>query len=164
MFFYSRGIHCFKWLKFHFSELENSRLFTECLLSAYRLDYIFRSIDVFFYLLFAKFNFYHLFVFIFQFIFLSSEIIRYINGNFSFSVLLRKFFLHIFLCCSGSGQSRVLSCRRSKGRSLTTTHFQIDHQKKEIFRCIHYLAPKIPGIFAEKLDRNVSVYRRYRKA
>ena len=105
MFFYSRGIHCFKWLKFHFCELENSRLFTECLLSAYRLDYIFRSIDVFFYLLFAKFNFYHLFVFIFQFIFLSSEIIRYINGNFHFRFCSENFFCIFFYAAVAVGRA-----------------------------------------------------------
>ena len=41
--------HCFKWLKFHFGEPENSCLFAEFFIfSAYRRDYIFRSIDVFF--------------------------------------------------------------------------------------------------------------------
>ena len=47
------------------------------------------------------------------------------------------------------------------GSILANTQFQIDQQETEIFRYILYLAPKIPGIFAEKLDRNVSVYRRW---
>ena len=50
------------------------------------------------------------------------------------------------------------------GSILANTQFQIDQQETEIFRYILYLASKIPGVFAEKLDRNVSVYRRYRKA
>ena len=45
----------FKWLKFHFWKLENSRLFSICrVFSAYRLDYV---------RLFAGLNKYRLFVF-----------------------------------------------------------------------------------------------------
>ena len=115
------------------------------------------SIHLLFQHLLAEFYMYvytyvlYVFVFIFQFIFLCTEIIRYIDGNFSFSVLLSKFtefFQYLELKVIGSIPGKH-----------TFSNWPTGNRNTSVQMYLHYLALKIPAIFAEKLHWNVSVSR-----
>ena len=86
--------HSFMWLKIHFCELENSRLFTEfqCL----QAGLYFQVHRCNFLHIFAGVSMYCIFVFIFQFILLCT-------GNFSihllFQHLLAEFYMYVYMYC-----------------------------------------------------------------
>ena len=78
------NLHCFRWLKFHFGEPENSRLFAKFLVPIGGIIYLGQY--KFFLRLFDGFNMYRLFEFIFQFVFLFTGYFPSICVNYSVSL------------------------------------------------------------------------------